>query len=98
MGFTQGESSMEKMINTINKLSNNVANESMSLTDVTTRINAYIDWIRLEEYADEESITMLRNNMVGAVTHLSNTKNILNNNFLKKDIPMMGDVMTAFMK
>ncbi|GAA0092948.1 hypothetical protein UT300009_29780 [Paraclostridium bifermentans] len=89
---------MEKMINTINKLSNNVANESMSLTDVTTRINAYIDWIRLEEYADEESITMLRNNMVGAVTHLSNTKNILNNNFLKKDIPMMGDVMTAFMK
>lgn len=89
---------MEKMINTLNKLSNNVANESMSLTDVTTRINAYIDWIRLEEYADEESITMLRNNMVGAVTHLSNTKNILNNNFLKKDIPMMGDVMTAFMK
>lgn len=89
---------MEKMINTINKLSNNVANESMSLSDVTTRINAYIDWIRLEEYADEESITMLRNNMVGAITHLSNTKNILNNNFLKKDIPMMGDVMTAFMK
>lgn len=87
---------MEKMINTIDKLSSDIANDKISLDDVTARIDAYIDWVKLEEYADKDSISMLKINIIGAITHLSNTKQILGRDFLCKDLLMMGDVLTAF--
>lgn len=87
---------MEKVINTIDKLSTDIANEKISLGDASARIDAYIDWVKMEEYADKDSVAMLKNNMIGAVTHLSNTKQILGKNFIYKDLLMMGDVLTAF--
>lgn len=87
---------MKKVIDTIDKLSTDIANDKISLNDANTRIDAYIDWVKMEEYADKDSVAMLKNNMIGAVTHLSNTKQILGKNFLYKDLLMMGDVLTAF--